>query len=378
MNYFKKICLAVLVFIAAGHILSAANLGLSGWHPGRQTTVYGHILGFTEVKDFAAYDTVAAGEKRVYDIPIYQYLIGKAAQVTQKDPLVTTRYANTLLWLLTAFAGYRLCRSLGGAATSGLLYICCLAISPLVLHWYSVPFPDIMSIAFSLTGLLLFHRFNDGWKGFLYGLPFLGTATLIKSPVVFVFIVFYSVYKAICALHAPVGCRVWIAKIPLFTLLALLLFGAIFAEYLRGYLIGRESSGLFAQSPAWYFGTWELRSSAGFWETMWQRTRLWGLDGAFGYGYLSAAALALMLNRSRRLLAVITASTVALFAGWLVFANVYWVHDYYQLPAAVIAFIAFAISLSHIISRLADVTPPPPSHTSYGRAAYIQPLVCPS
>lgn len=360
MSRLEKISLVVFAFIAFSYIISSSYLGVNGNHSWRQSDVYGHILGFTGTKDFTEYDRFIAGSKAVFDVPIYPYVVAKVSLFISSDPLVVTRFINLMLWLITAFAGYKLCRLLGNAS-AGLVFVYLLATSPLILHYYSVPLPDVMSIAFSLMGIVLLHVSNRSWKGLLYSLPFLAIATLIKSPIVFVFLVFYVVYALLnIDMKRPVLHATLSKYAPFITSLIILFGFTIYAEQLRKLLLNLEGAG-FAQDPTWYFGTWELRTSIGFWNVLWDRFHIWG-PVAFGYIYLVVIAIAALLDRGKQHLTVTAASIVAFFSGWLVFSNVYEIHDYYQLPVTVVIFISFAISLSNIF-RYAIERIPVPAHS---------------
>ena len=358
----ERLTLAALALIACVHIASAAYLGINGHSPYRQATVYGHTLGFTGAKDFAAFDRFAThGPVRIFDMPVYQYLIAKTALLTAGDPLVIARYFNLGFWLLAAFAGYRLCRALGGRVggrmgdrVAGLAFVYLLATSPLVLHYYSAPIPDTLAVALALTGIaLLASAGGGGWRGAARALPFLAVATLIKSPVVIPFIVFYAVYAAVMADRAGLGPRASLRRSAPFIALALILLAlALLAEQLRIVLLDAERRGFWAQgpnSPARYFGSWALRTSAEFWNTLWRAVHLWG-PFQFGYVYVVVAIAALSVRADRRLAAIIAAAMAAFFSGWLVFPGRYSMNDYYQLPVAALCFLSFAFALSRMLS----------------------------
>ena len=393
--------LAVCGLVAFSYIVSAAYLGLGGSHEWRQALTYGHILGFTGVKDFAAFDLFTSGSpaqvKSVYDIPLYQLLVAKASLAAGSDPLVTTRYVNLALWLLTAFAGYGVCRALGGAresgaataeralsaataekalsaattsalggATAGLAFVFLLATSPLILHYYSVPLPDTLAIALALAGMALLHRGlwaagqRQAWLAAAQSAPLLLTATFVKSPVVFPFILFYMVYAAIAASAKEQRRDAMRRALPVCALLLALLAAALLAEQLRFILLGQPSRGIFAQGAdagrVLFFGAWELRASKDFWNLLWQRAHAWG-PFAFGSVFLAVTAGALVLQGDRQLLAVTVANVAAFLGGWLTLSQAYYWHDYYQLPLAVIAFIAFGVSLSRIATFIGGRLP---------------------
>jgi hypothetical protein len=101
----------------------------------------------------------------------------------------------------------------------------------------------------------------------------------------------------------------------------------------------------------WYFGTYDLRMSKDFWQVVLERFNGWQPPHFFAI-FLGVIFLSLTLDRNPRALMALSASIVGFFAGWLVFANVYKIHDYYQLPAAIIVFLAFAIVLGSLIESL--------------------------
>ncbi|MCA8835510.1 MAG: hypothetical protein K8953_10550 [Proteobacteria bacterium] len=355
MRKLEIIALAAFGFIAFGYIISSAYLGLSGDHLGRQATTYGAILGFMEFKNFTSYDLFLLNIKEIHDIPIYQYIIAKAALLTKTDPLVTVRFANLSLWLIAAISGYKFCRHVS-TPLAGIIFVFLIATSPLILHYYSVPLQDVMAITFSLVGLFALYKYELRWRGFLYALPFLAIATLIKSPVPFVFVVFYATYIVLSATYKNTSLRAMLVKYaPFIATLMVALFLALLAEQLRTFLLDKEFIGVITQAE-WYFGTWKLRTSAEFWQILWGRSNFSG-PFAFGYIYLFTITIACFIKPKKNHIVITVSALVAFFAGWLIFSSVYYWHDYYQLPVAIIIFISFAVSLSHILAYITDKIP---------------------
>ncbi len=359
MRQLEKIALATFGFIAFSYIISAAYFGIDGqplwWHPLRQSDTYGHILGFMEFKDFTPYDQFHVGEKKIFDIPIYQYIIAQTSLLLESEPLVTTRFMNVLFWAITAFSGYKICRSLG-RPTAGMIFVFLMATSPLILYYHSEPLPDTMAIALSLFGLQVLYKHGLNWKSVICALPCLAIATLIKSPIPFVFVVFYSTYIMLSATYKNTSLRAMMAKYaPFITLLAIILLLAILAELLRANLLPQYTINS-TDSYNWYFGTWEMRTSAEFWQTVWLRFDD-SATSSFGYIYPIVIAIACLIKREKHHIIVIISALVAFFAGWLIFSNLYKIHNYYQLPVAIVTFISFAVSLSHIFAYIIDKIP---------------------
>jgi hypothetical protein len=141
--------------------------------------------------------------------------------------------------------------------------------------------------------------------------------------------------------------------IPLILFLLAIAIFTIGAEVLRGYLLGEYNGLSFAQDPSWYFGTWELRKSYKFWDTLIYRIDIAG-PYIFSILYLIISGISYFTNRDRKLISIMISSISTLLIGWLTFSNLYVQHSYYQLPVTMIIFISFATSLSYIIEYIVD------------------------
>lgn len=350
-EFLIPVALSVFSCIALGYILSAAYLGINGAHTFRQADVYGHILGFLNFKDFTPFDRFIAGSKQVFDIPLYQILIASLSTLFNADPLVATRFVNAGLWGMSAYLGFRLAQAHGGRF-SGLLFVYLFSTAPLVLHYFSVPLPDILAIALSLAGLVCLDNPGDrGVKPLFTAGVWLSIATLIKSPVPFIFIGFYFLNHCLSH-HGALRSRALFLKtiFPFIILLSLLLFVAIMAEQLRITMVG-GAAGRFAQNAEWYFGRLDLRFSCLFWQTLWIRMDLFG-PWKFGIIYCVFLAVSTLFCFNKKQFFLSVAAVVAFFAGWMIFSNLYVVHDYYQLPVAILIQLSFAVSLSHVIDSV--------------------------
>ncbi|MCY4329797.1 MAG: hypothetical protein OXC48_06955 [Endozoicomonadaceae bacterium] len=347
---YKTLIIVGLCFIGIGYILSAAYLGVNGNHAWRQSDVYAHILGFLHYKNFMSFDLFQVGTRAVFDIPIYQYLIALGAKIFSTDPLVFTRFFNALLWGVSVYFGYRFLEDKFNFVAP-IIFLFLMATTPLVLHYYSVPLPDLFSIALSITALFIIDRYQHKNSQALFVATFLLiVATLIKSPVPFVFIIFYSVYLALETLSETKSLmQSIILRKRYLIILACVFVTAVLAEQLRMWLLGTYKVG-FAQDCRWYFGSLDLRASANFWKKVYNRLRH---AGPFNFALLCfvVGSLSLFMKLPKKYLFLTFASVTAFLAGWLTFSNVYFVHDYYELPVTIVAFIAFSVSLSWVLIR---------------------------
>jgi hypothetical protein len=179
-----------LILLASFYIIGSSYVGLNGNHLQRQSDAYSQILGFLGEKHIRPFSNFS-GETTIYDIPIYQFLVAKISSIAIADPLVAVKYINFVFFSLLSFSGYKLAEHLNKG--SGFIYLFLITTSPLLLHYYSTPLPDVMAISLSLAGVTLLIK-EVNWVSLTISSILLFVSALIKSPVPFVFIVFYASY----------------------------------------------------------------------------------------------------------------------------------------------------------------------------------------
>lgn len=339
----------ILFLIATIVIVSGAYVGINGRSSWRQADVYGHILGFMHFKNFSPYDRFLIGEKVIFDIPIYEWIIAQLSLCFHIDPLVITNIINYFFWIITTITGCFISNTYGKKYAE-IIYIFLMSTSPLILHYYSVPLPDTMAIAFSLISLTIFISRGVSFSSLFLMLPFIIIATLIKSPVMYVFAIFYSL--CILSEFLAEDNRSFISflydKRSYIVFLIILAITAITAELLRKYLLDDLTGIGFAQDPKWYFGDLTLRLSSLFWKAVYNRFRTAALFN-FLLIYMVITFLALSVSHSKKLLIFTILSLSTFLIAWLTFSNTYRAHDYYEIPVTVIIFISFSVSLSFVI-----------------------------
>lgn len=331
-----------LFLVAAFYIIGSSFTGLNGGHVWRQADAYAQILGFMGLKGFDPLDDFF-GNTVVYDMPVYQYIIASIARVADVDPLVTTKYVNLFFWVLLAWGGTSIVRQLSGAFNPVFIFL--IATSPLVLHYYSAPLPDVMALSLSVLGVAFLLSSGQQLSLYIAGGGVLILATLIKSPVPFVLVSFYGAYLVV---------SYFVDSRPIefgktFVLGVLLLLTAYGAEQFRIYILGGQVGG-FAQDPAWYFGTLEQRLSEDFWSKV--TGRLFDAYADSSIAHLAnvciIASVVLLKMRS----VVYIPFILAFLSGWMVFSNVYFIHDYYQLPVTVVYFLLVGVAAQSLLDKL--------------------------
>lgn len=326
-------------FVAIAYISSSAFISTNGGNTFRQADAYSQILGFSGHTDFKPLDLFEIGQERVFDIPLYQAIIGSSAKILHIDPLVLCRFFNLCCLALACVTGYRMCSRLV-APLAGSAFVLILCTSRLFEHYFASPLPDDLSIALSLLTANLLTRHDITRTQALQASIAVSIAALIKSPIPFVFLVFSMVwwmldksphptlpFKRITAHRAIV--------------LGAALTSAVLAEQMRMWLLGSGSIG-FAQDPIWYFGPLKFRFEWEFWDRLIGRLFSFSSQLFLPATLFFLAAAASKRNALAPVRPILLASLAAYFAGWLVFSNVYHIHDYYTMPAEVMATILAA------------------------------------
>ncbi|MEW5823684.1 MAG: hypothetical protein AB1766_04965 [Pseudomonadota bacterium] len=329
-------------FIATIYIVGSAYVGLNGTHVWRQSDVYAQILGFYDPSGFSVFMDFL-GKRIAYDIPLYQWGVGGLARVLHVDPLVFSHYVNLILWGVVLLYGARFVELFDGQGKY--FFPVVFLVSPLYLHYFSVPLPDVMVLSFSVVASFYYLSGASVWTRRIIPSGLFFVAALVKSPVAFVFVVFLFVHGLMTGKWRQIfSPKNWLWLFPF--LMALV--GAVAAELLRKKILGTDVSG-FAQDPAWYFGTMGLRLDPQFWKVIFQRLLDTAPNAVLGYFYLFIIGVAFFTGLRRDILIPVV---VAFFSGWLVFSNVNYYHDYYQIPMVFVFFVLVSMAFSSVCRTL--------------------------
>jgi hypothetical protein len=335
--------LFVFFFFGSLSIVSASYVGLNGHHVWRQSDSYSQILGFMGAKGITPM-TNFFGQTRIYDLPIYEYIVAKISLLTVSHPLVVCKYVNIGFWLLLLISGGLIVEYFNPGAN--IFLWCLLTTSPLFLHYYATPVPDIMALSVSALGLALILRAGETetWQHTVVIAAF-SFASLIKSPIPFVFLIFYGTYLV---LHWPNKTTPRFLCVSGMIFLVPLIF-ACMAEIVRRTMLGVDVSG-FAQDPNWYFGTLQQRYSGEFWLTMYVRVcESFPFHRIAFFVFPVVVVLYIAIGGSE--LRPLAPFVAAFFSGWLTFSNLYFIHDYYELPVTVVLFMFLSVCLRRIVVR---------------------------
>jgi hypothetical protein len=347
------IAILVMILVAIVTLAESAYLGINGAHAFRQADAYSHILGALHARGLSPFQLFIArepwGSHAVFDLPLYEYGAALVSGLLKKDPLVAARYVNILLWLISAYAGYRLALQTG-KNFSGLFFLVLFSASPLFLHYFAAPLPDNLAIALSAAGTILLLRDKMRKRDIITSILLLAAASAVKSPIPFIFLTFTACHLLLSWNRREKTLSQMVSSkrgVLIVFVASLILVAAI--EIVRQKL-GEAHGARTGHIWTWYFGSLEMRLGRPFWTMMASRFNEW-LPPVFLWIFIMLSGASLI---ARRGMAQIACALIPLLAGWLVFSNTYFLHDYYQLPVAYIVFVCTGAMAGHLLEPLAQ------------------------
>ncbi|WP_375405054.1 hypothetical protein [uncultured Amnibacterium sp.] len=326
------------------YLVSTTYAALNGTHVWRQSDAFAQIMSFLGAKSMEPLQLFNQ-PATMFDTPIYEWLAATLSRITSSDPLVSARLVNDLFWCVFLLCGYRVTERIVSGA--GLYFVFLAATSPVFLQYFAAPIPDGMALALSIAAIDVMATSVRALQLFSASLLFI-VAALIKSPIPFVIIVFFVVSTAVTALSER-GVRGLLRHWPMVIPLAAAMGATVAAEVIRKIVTHSTPAGE-AANFTWYFGTGSTRLQQYYWQTM--------LDRATA-SFASPALVAVVLLGLVVLLAcaphdfarLVLPPAAGFFAGWLVFANVFLLHDYYEMAVSALLMIGSALALELLAQR---------------------------
>lgn len=271
---------------------------------------------------------------RIYDFPLYQQIATLLCRVTGAEVMPVCRALSIAIYVLTALVILLLlAQTLKFPLSHALLAVGFYTISPLTVFYNRTPLPDNLAVLLAFASLWAFLRWYQGASHprLSYLLMLLGGAgaTLIKNPI----------YLPVCVVMAAMVMatrqwrRVWS---PGFIVFGLVIGACVFLFKLY---VNVVNTGTFA-SPAWehfwYFSSLKDRMTLAPYVRLGSRfyTDVASRPSFFlALGALVALPWMRLSLQQKTFLYALTAGSILTM---LVFFNVNWIHNYYQLPYVVV------------------------------------------
>jgi hypothetical protein len=349
-----KLLLAALVIQALVVLCIGLSQPLQDLHAFRQTQTALTAYWLWKGGPWLAYETPVLGYpwSIPFEFPTYQGLVAllrlAGIPIDRGGRLVSFAFYIACLWPLS-----RLFRALAFGRRAFLSVSILFLAAPLYLYWSRTVMMESTALFFALLWLaLLMSSLTDFRPAMVLWTAAAGTAAVLTKS---------TTFPAFLLLGGILFLGVTLRKgLSLLSRRAVTLAVLGFAVPLAlGYLWVLYSDGVKAQNPigsllsstglaGWNFGSWQQRTSAGFWHgVLLERI----LPDIFGYGVPIAAAGAVAAFASRRFALPALAALAAFFLPFALFTNLHFVHNYYQYANAIFALAVAGLGLAGIADR---------------------------
>lgn len=286
-----------------------------------------------------------------FEFPLYQWLVALLAGLSPLSVDQAGRVVGVMFLLGSALVLYRLVRRVSGSGTSALFACGAMLASPLILFWSRAVMIESTAVFFSLLfvhATVAFHQVcgrRGRWALVMVTAAVL--AALVKITTFFGFAVFVAAGLLVHVLRsrdraARMACLPTLAGAALAVLAALaaLKTWLAFADAAKAQtLLGGSLTS--TNLASWNYGPLALRLDPAFWDTVVFGRAL--VDG-LGHPWLLTGAV-LVLVYERRHLGWLALLAVGYLAPFLTFANLHWVHNYYQYANIMFPCVALALAL---------------------------------
>lgn len=289
-----------------------------------------------------------------FEFPVYQHVVAGWHRVTGY-PLDTSGRLVSLacFYLCLLPLGYML-RRLGFKPPDVLLTLALVAASPIYLFWSRAFLIESMALLLSLLFIaaLLRHLKAPGWRWLAFAMSVGTLAALTKFTTFSIAFGFVVLWLGATIVSGDAAAE-WRRNVKGVAGIA----AALLIPVAAGWMWTQYLQHVWVQSPltrgtgdsihAWNFGSWELRQSPAF----------WGRFGEYAIGKVTINFLPWLIGFAAFALAPFRWRLTGLcaFGAWLsgplVWANLFYVHDYYQYATALFGLIWIASGLIGLGTR---------------------------
>ncbi|MEO6003590.1 MAG: hypothetical protein ABIZ04_05600 [Opitutus sp.] len=285
------------------------------------------------------------------EFPFYQFLVAQLSRVSPLPLEVAGRVVALAFFYSSLPACFGLAGTLGLKAERRWLLPALVLLTPAYLYYSRTFMIESTALCVSVWFLFAFIRALDtrslAWLGLAI---FCGVAgALVKVTTIGVFLItaaIYTVWMLVRVRQTSNGGAPALLMRALIATVPAIVAGALWVRFADGVKLSNPLSAYLASTPmrAFNFGTLSQRFSAEFWARIAYHTRI-ALAPVFNLGLI--LIFPLLLGRGSR--ARIGFVLVGFLAGPLVFANLYYVHDYYFYASGVFLLAALVLAWNQIL-----------------------------
>ncbi len=342
------VAVAVIVFV------NCCNLGnpILERHAFRQTQTALTAQVFLEHGFRLAYETPVLGEpwSIPLEFPLYQALVALLTFITGASITAVGRLASLAFTLACCIPIHATLTRLGISRHAKYMALAMFLTSPTYLFWSGTFMVESTALFFALCFLYFAVRISEGrpiWRDFAGCSVFLTLGLLQKVTTVLPMLPVAGVVILSRNWHAGRPFRFWAAAVASMGVPLVIGWGwvawtdAIKAQHPLAVTLTSQAL------AGWNYGRLDQRLSFFFWDSVFKRM-LWPTPGML----LALGVVGMALFRIERQLLRVQLGLLSLFLlPLLIFANVHFVHDYYQMANAVFWSLAVGLSVAVVMER---------------------------
>lgn len=337
-----KAFLLLLLLISSGVILRIDHLHeeIGGHHIFRQSHVANDIISmksneykpvlerYNKTSNHEISDFNKGWYYRVFDFPLYQFISAQLSDFTGISVVLAGRLTNIAVYIISVLLLASLMNEMAIGLRQIFFTLSLYSFSPLLIMYHRAIIPDNLAIALAFSSLLFFVKFTKNNQNSSYYLMLLTgiLASIIKNPVYLPVAISISFYYVINRKWSELFSKKTIIFYVL--ILASIMIFKTFSNFIN-------TGGGF-QTPEWefrwYFGTLNDRLNFSYWDLLFKRSIALFSVPLIPYAFCCGIIVYVFHEPFSRYKPIITGLLLGSIITVLIFFNVNWRHDYYQLP----------------------------------------------
>jgi hypothetical protein len=358
-------CLAIGAFLFASYITFAfIQQPLIDIHSFRQTQTA--LTSYWILKDgfHFAYQTPVAGFpwSIPFEFPIYQTIVAALSYLSGFDLSVVGRFVSYIFLVACAWPAFNLYKRLNLPKAVPWVFFALLWTSPINVYWGRTFMIETAALFFSLACLPYAVDLIRGigkWRSVFLFIFFATAAVLQKSTTggpVLLFLILIAVFVSVrqrslnFQMFRQLLYSVLIISLPL----AIGLAWANYTDVVKMHnLFGSQLTS--KALGTWNFGTLEQKLDFKTWKLLvWERSLGWNAGGLLGLLLLISPWFC---GREYRRFAWLSLATLLLFLlPLIIFTNLHFVHEYYQVSCVAFLLAAIAIVIGGFLKKVSGMT----------------------